>query len=1516
MYLTLQNPITRMQNALKIGWSAILLISLWLGICLSAWAQPQYNFTAVSGTYVPLVGGTVMPTTSTFTPTVNADDIVSAALPIGFTFVYDGIAYTQFKASSNGWLTFNTTSTIGSSFAGNNLASLDQEIRPLLAPFWDDLGGDDVATANATYLTTGTAGNRILTVEWLNWQWRYNNNFATISFQIKLYEATGVVEYIYRQEPAASNVTATNGASIGLTKATTGSGQYFSLNNASAAPTISSTVSTNTIDTKPATGQIYRWAPNFAPVRALTPSDNAVGVALDANLSVGFAYPATAPTLGTGTIEIRKTIGDALVESFVLPSTRVTLVGNNVVIDPVNLLDCNTEYYVIVPNGAIVSGAFAGITTTTAWSFTTTNACSTLSPTDNATGVATSSNLTVTFPFGTAALGTGTIELRKTTGGTVVESFTLPSPRVTLVGNVLTIDPTSVLDCNTEYYITVSNGAVTGTGFTGITTATDWSFTTSSPVGSPTNIVTLLDENFGTATGSTPPTGWVNNTIGGAAADVWRFDNPEPRAAAGFTAPFAIFDSDNICSTPDENVALESPAFNASTTGLTYTLSFNHHFRVFLGNSYFVEVFNGTTWTTVLTGSSSVGSLATAANESINITTASGGNAAAKVRFRWTGDCSWYWIVDDVKITSSTTELPLTATFTPLDNATGVSPNSNLVLDFPYPVSAGTGNITVRRAATGAILETIPVGDARVTISGGTVTINPTINLPGNTPIAVQFPTGAFRSCNNLNVAGITDNTTWNFTTVDCSSLTINAGADQTVNPNTTVNLNAVAAGTVAGATYSWTPTTGLSDATIANPTIANLTATTSYTVTVTNPNGCQASDVVVLTSGCDALIVNAGADRDVASNSDVVFAGTVTGATGALTYAWTPAAGLSDATVLNPTFTGFTVPATFTLTVTDAGTGCVKSDNIVIGIAASGGGGGNAPTVVAPALRITSVNSTSLRLNWVGGNAENYAIFRSNSSFGNNYTRLGQVAGTLSTYLDSMLMPNTQYFYYVQAIRGSATANSNIVSDFTYPSAPVVTSFQNACVGTGAQLTVRGSSGVYNVYSSATGGTAIANGDSTGVITTPTFSDSVTYYISAVGLRYESTPRVAVRVITRALPTSVLLGAGLQESCTDSLMIRAQSVEGATYTWYSSNSILATTSTPMYTVNRSGVYSVLVNKDGCVARSNTIRVRVNRTSPAQIVGTSTRQFCEGGVLNAVQTDSATYEWQRNSTVVGTGSSLEVTQSGNYTVTVTSILGCVLTSERVSVTIISVPELDLTSSSPDFCEGSEGVELNVNAVNGASYEWLRGGRAIRTTSTPSLQTNVGGEYRVRVILNGTCSRTSDALSITRNAAPRASARVYGDSVKVVYVGNAEIESIVWTKDSVAFSATTQAFAPTESGLYRATVTYTTGCEVVSSGVNYTKRPEAPVVTGDENVEALGFMLFPNPTSSKVNLSFGAAFRGEITLTLSDAIGRTIQVVKVKANESASLDLSQVANGNYMLTIASKDKVVTRKIIRE
>ncbi|MEZ5109290.1 MAG: hypothetical protein R2829_10015 [Bacteroidia bacterium] len=136
----------------------------------------SYNFTASSGTFTPLVGGTVV-------SSIQADDAASAALPLGFSFSFGGTNYTQVYASSNGMLSFSAANSTLSNSLNTGTG------RPIIAPLWDDLSGS--ATGSASYLTTGTPGNQVFTMEWLNWKWNYSATSAVISFQVKLYEATG-----------------------------------------------------------------------------------------------------------------------------------------------------------------------------------------------------------------------------------------------------------------------------------------------------------------------------------------------------------------------------------------------------------------------------------------------------------------------------------------------------------------------------------------------------------------------------------------------------------------------------------------------------------------------------------------------------------------------------------------------------------------------------------------------------------------------------------------------------------------------------------------------------------------------------------------------------------------------------------------------------------------------------------------------------------------------------------------------------------------------------------------------------------------------------------------------------------------------------------------------------------------------------------------------------------------------------------------------------------------------------
>lgn len=218
---------------------------------ISAQAITSYTFTPSSGTFTPLAGATALVIASG-----DADDGRYVTVPIGFTFRFNGTDYTQVGTCTNGWMSF----VPATNFARiNSLDGTSGANRPFVAPLFDD---HDMGSGSVSYLLTGTAPNRVFTMQWLNAKWDYLGTAPAISFQVKLYETSNRVQFVYRQEPGAIGIDANSfGASIGIAGAATGSGNYLSLNNSGTSPTASSTTDTTNIGTKPANGQTYTFAP-------------------------------------------------------------------------------------------------------------------------------------------------------------------------------------------------------------------------------------------------------------------------------------------------------------------------------------------------------------------------------------------------------------------------------------------------------------------------------------------------------------------------------------------------------------------------------------------------------------------------------------------------------------------------------------------------------------------------------------------------------------------------------------------------------------------------------------------------------------------------------------------------------------------------------------------------------------------------------------------------------------------------------------------------------------------------------------------------------------------------------------------------------------------------------------------------------------------------------------------------------------------------------------------------------
>ncbi|MCX6158193.1 MAG: hypothetical protein NTY74_09485 [Ignavibacteriae bacterium] len=161
----------------------------------------------------------------------STDDNRSIATPIGFTYIYNGIPYTSFSLSTNGYLDFSSSSATGSGASAygydNTYFTNTAGTLNTLAPFYDDqqTAGNSGTLADLNnsykYLTTGVAPNRVLTVEWV-----YNQDFSTTStsnyqYQVKLYEVDGHIEFIYGTMTLANSSTLTTMSyTLGINAAT------------------------------------------------------------------------------------------------------------------------------------------------------------------------------------------------------------------------------------------------------------------------------------------------------------------------------------------------------------------------------------------------------------------------------------------------------------------------------------------------------------------------------------------------------------------------------------------------------------------------------------------------------------------------------------------------------------------------------------------------------------------------------------------------------------------------------------------------------------------------------------------------------------------------------------------------------------------------------------------------------------------------------------------------------------------------------------------------------------------------------------------------------------------------------------------------------------------------------------------------------------------------------------------------------------------------------------------------
>ena len=254
------------------------------------------------------------------------------------------------------------------------------------------------------------------------------------------------------------------------------------------------------------------------------------------------------------------------------------------------------------------------------------------------------------------------------------------------------------------------------------------------------------------------------------------------------------------------------------------------------------------------------------------------------------------------------TDVPTLSSSTPADADTGVGVNDNIILNFSKAVDAESGNIVIYKASDDSEVESIPVGNAKVSGSGSTqITINPASTLDSSTNYYVQIAAAAFDDSSSNSYAGINDKTSLNFTTADVNAPTLSSStpADEAtgiaVDTNIVLNFNeAVDAESGNIIIYKSSDDSQVESIPVGDAKVSGSSSTTITINPSTSLNGSTAYYVHVAATAFD----------DSSSNS----------------YA-----GISDATTLNFTTADIGAPTLSSSTPADGATGIAVDTNIVL---------------------------------------------------------------------------------------------------------------------------------------------------------------------------------------------------------------------------------------------------------------------------------------------------------------------------------------------------------------------------------------------------------------------------------------------------------------------------------------------------------------------------------------------------------------------------------------------------------
>lgn len=292
-----------------------------------------------------------------------------------------------------------------------------------------------------------------------------------------------------------------------------------------------------------------------------------------------------------------------------------------------------------------------------------------------------------------------------------------------------------------------------------------------------------------------------------------------------------------------------------------------------------------------------------------------------------------------------------------------------------------------------------------------------------------------------------------------------------------------------------------------------------------------------------------------------------------------------------------------------------------------------------------------------------------------------------------------------------------------------------------------------------------------------------------------------------------------------------------------------------------------------------------------------------GGSSWTAITNGGVYSNATTSTLIITGATVAL-NSNKYRCVTSNTCG---TTTSGNETLTVKPSPSISSTVPGSRCGNGTVVLNAVGSAGA-LSWFAaatGGSAIgsgATFTTPSI--NATQSYYVSATNAGcTSPRTAVLATVNKDVAiatvPVNTTICAGQNIKLT-ASNGTAYS--WSTGQTTSSVTV---SPTQTTTY--TVTGTTPC-VNTASVTVTVDACLGI---DENENDQVLVIYPNPTSSWMTIE-GENLSNYKNIELRDVTGRLILIENVSGSKM-NIDLTPIANGNYIIHVLGSDKTITRKI---